>query len=454
MGNLRACVAVIGLALTTFAAVAQNPAADEGWPAGEHVLSKFKAGKYAEVIAEAPRTLQAEPWNNELRLAYATSLLWSGREWEAVGQFRMMLDTEFGPQARMGMANGLAWTGRPALAIPQYRLLLDDPALGGEAKLGLANALRYTGRDDLALPLLRELRAAHPEQDTGAESLFYAVRAVRARTTVGDSFPRDNSPTRRHEPTVSHEWRTSNNSVIWGLDASGGQDWKPAFKLDRREIGFRVESLDTPLSPRLMVSRQTEPEGGTFADLRLRVADWPLSVNVGRVNWGKLSFTQAALDQGLTANRMGLEGAYQVAVGELKGYANHFRVSDDNRIDNADLRLTVRWRPLGNAVKPFVGAHWRRSDHVDPDYWSPRSYSLGYVGLEGGWGARYWTIGALAQVGFKIAGDASSMYAGFLSAKRWLGDDWSVELRASAASGTRESKYRSEGASVLIEKLW
>jgi hypothetical protein len=454
MGNLRAWLAGIGLALTASAAIAQTPAADEGWPAGEHVIGKFKAGKYAEVIAEAPRTLQAEPWNNELRFAYATSLLWSGREWDSVYQFRLLLDSEIGPQARLGMANGLAWTGRPAEAIPHYRMLLGDARLGGEAKLGLANALRFSGRDDLALPLYRELRAAHPEQDTGEEGLFYARRALRARTTLGDAFLRDNSPTRRHEPTVSHEFRTSNGSVIWGIDASGGRDWKPGLKLERQEVGLRVESLDTPLSPRLIVSRQSEPEGNTFADLRLRITDWPLSVNIGRVNWGKLSFTVPALDQGLTANRFGLEGSYQIPWGELRGFANHFRVSDDNQVDNGDVRLTLRWRPWGPEVKPFVGAHWRRSDHVDPDYWSPRRYALGYVGLEGGWGTRHWTVGALVQLGFKIAGDASSMYAGYLSAKRWLGDDWSVEMRASAASGTRESKYRSEGASVVIEKLW
>jgi hypothetical protein len=453
LGILRACVAAAGLALTSLGAHSQTPAADEGWPAGEQLVSRFKAGKYAEVIAGAPRTLQAEPWNNELRLAYATSLLWSGRESDAVEQFRMLLNTELGVDARLGLANALAWSGRAAESLPHYRLLLDGPQ-GSEARLGMANALRWMGRDDLALPHYQQLRAAHPDKDIGEEGLFYARRATRARTTFGSTFNRDNSPTRRHEPLVSHEWRDASLGWIFGVEATGGQDWNANTKLPRREYGFRVESLDAPLSPRLSVSRQTEPEGKTFADLRLRVTDWPLAVNVGRVNWGKLAFTVPAIDQGLTANRYGIEGAYPIALGELKGYANHFSISDDNRIDNGDVRLTSRWRPLGQEIKPFAGVHWRRSDRVDPDYWSPRRYTLGYVGVEGGWSQRYWTVGALVQTGFKIAGDASSMWAAYVSAKRWIGDDWSVGLTAYAQSGTRESKYRAEGATLVVEKLW
>jgi len=449
----RASLAAIVLSVASLAVFAQVPSPDEGWPTGERVLGKYRAGRYAEVIAEAPATLRAEPWNNELRLAYANSLLWTGREWDAIEEFRPLLETDLGVDARLGMANGLAWSGRMSEAIPHYQRLVDGPK-GDEAKLGMANALRWMGRDDLALPLYQQLRAAHPGKDIGEEGLFFARRAVRARTTLGFGYSRDNTPMRRREPTLSHTWRAANDSLIFGIDASGGDDRDDEAKLDRREFGFRVESLETPLAPRLTLSRQTEPEGRTFGELRLQAAKWPLYVHAGRVNWGKLAFTLPALDQGLTARRFGLEGQYQVGLGELRGYANHFSISDDNRIDNGDLRLAFRYRPWAREVKPFVGVHFRRSDHPDPDYWSPRKYVLGYVGLEGEWVTREWSVTALGQVGFKIAGEAATAWAASIIAKRWIGADWAVGLNAYAQSGTRESKYRAEGATLLVEKLW
>lgn len=452
MGLRRACLAAIGLAAFNPVALAQT-GADEGWPLGERLLGKFKAGKYAEVVAEGPAGLKAEPWNQELRLALANSLLWTGHEWTAVETFRVLLGTELDAEARLGMANGLAWTGRMAQAVPHYQALRDGPK-AGEAKLGLGNALLWMGRADLSMPLFQQLRAAYPGQDIGVEGEFYSRRALRARTVVGTAYSQDNAPTRRHEPIMSHAWRDSSKAVLFGLETTGGRDWNDDLDLSRREFAFRIESLDSWLAPRLSVSRQSAPQGRTFADLRVEATQWPLYVNVGRVNWGKLSFTLPALDLGLTADRYGLEGRYQVAAGELRGYANHFDISDGNRMENGDVRLTSRWRPWGPELRPFVGTHWRLSGRTDPNYWSPKTYVLGYVGIEGVWESRYWSVTAIGQVGFKLAGEASTSWTASLIAKRWIGDDWAIGLNGYAQSGTREAKYRAEGVSLLVEKLW
>lgn len=446
IGATALCVSVLALA---------QSAADDGWPSSERLLTQFRAGNYATVIAEAPATLRNEPWNNELKLAYASSLLWTGREWEATPLFEGLLGTEVAVEARLGLANALAWSGRMSDALPHYRRLAGTPK-GDEAKLGMANALRWMGRDDLALPFYEELRVAHPRpmSDIGEEGLFFARRAVRARTTLGFGYQQDNTPTRRREPAVSHVWRDASKSWIFGVEASGGEDWNDRTHLDRREYGLRVEALEMPLSPRFTLSRETDPRERTFADLRLQLTQWPLYVHAGRVNFGKLAFTVPALEQGLTATRFGVEGQYQVALGELRGYANHFRISDDNRISNADLRLATRWRPLGREVKPIAGIHWRRADQADPDYWSPQKYVLGYFGLEGEWVSRYWSLAALATAGFKIAGEAGTTWAGSVVAKRWLGDHWAVGLAAFAQKGTRASNYRAEGATLHVERIW
>lgn len=453
MRLLRASVAAIGLALLSPGAVAQAPGPDEGWPAGERVLGKYKAGRYAEVIEEGPAALQAEPWNAELRLALANSLLWAGREWPAIEHYRLLLDTEYRDEARLNLANGLAWSGRMAESLPEYRILLSTPKRD-EAKLGLAHAYRWMGRPDLSLPLYLELRAAYPQGDIGEEGLALAQRLLRPRTTLGFGYQHDNTPTTRREPFVSHSFRARDNTLIFGIEAAGGEDWDDDRRLDRREYTLRFEAVDWWLAPRLAVSRETEPRKRTFGEARLEVAPWPLWVHVGRVNWGKLSFTVPALAAGLSANRFGVEGKYQIGAGELRGFASHFSISDGNRIDNGDVRLTSRWRPWGREIKPFVGVAWRFSDETRLEYWSPRRYGLGYVGLEGEWDTRAWSINAIAQVGAKLFGEASASWAGSLIARRWLSEDWAVGLNAFAQTGTRQSKYRAAGATLLVEKLW
>src|SRR6187402_1531601 len=112
---LRAGVAVLGLALLSGSADAQVPARDpdEGWPLSERVMTKYKAGLYAEVTAEGPAALAAEPSNAQLRLALANSYLWTMHEWEAIEHYRLLLDDpHYGTDARIGVANTLAWSGR------------------------------------------------------------------------------------------------------------------------------------------------------------------------------------------------------------------------------------------------------------------------------------------------------------------------------------------------------
>jgi len=307
------------------------------------------------------------------------------------------------------------------------------------------------------------LRAAYPNENVGEEGLFYATRAVRARTALGGLYTHANLPFSfsRREAYASQTWRMAEDAVIFGLQASDGRQQDT----DLREYAFNVEALALPLAPRLVVSRQVRPDrdeafdtgvalpARTFAELRLQLTEWPLYVHVGRVNWGKLVFSPSTLELGLEADRIGVEGKYQVALGEIRGFANHFRIRQrsvpdelrpavgdlDNAIDDGEIRLTTRWRPWTREIKPFIGVHWRFSDNPGP-YWSPRRYVLGFVGLEAEWVERYWSFTAQVQAGAKISGEAAAMVSGAVIAKRYLNDDWAVGLTAYAQSGARESK--------------
>jgi len=477
----RGLAAAIALSLCAFAAQAQSPSADTGWPAGEALMSQYRAGNLAAVIQGAPATLAAEPWNHELRLAYANALTWSGREWQAVAEYEMLLGTELEIDGRLGLANALAWTGRMSDSIPHYQRLLEGKH-AGEAKQGLANAYLWMKREDLAYPLFTQLRATYPDKEVGKEGLYYTLRAIRPRTTLGYAYSHDNQPMSRGEPFVSHSWRMFDNSLILGVGYSGSRDWfdnTPGLSYERREWYVRAEAVAVPLAPRVTVSRvdelDTEEAGAlfrlnpvparTFGELRLTLTDWPLYVNVGRIDWGKQSFTGRAQAYGLVADRFGLEGSYQVAWGEIRAFANRFKVSQgdvpvaltresDNTVDNADVKLYTRWRPWGREIKPFVGAHFRYSDHTDPFYWSPKKYALGYAGFEFAYEDRYYTVAGLLQGGFKLAGDAATAWSASISAKRWLNDDWAVGVAAYALGGTRTANYRAHGVSATVEKLW
>ena len=453
MRFVRAGVAALGLALMSGAVSAQGPDPDEGWPVGERVMTKYKAGRYAEVAAEGPAALEAEPWNADLRLAVANSFLWLGQEWPAIEHYEKLLSSEHANEARVGIGNSLAWSGRMHEAIPHYQQALTGPK-AGEAKLGMANAYLWMPRPDLALPLYDQLRAEYPMEEVGIEGQIRARRLVRPKTTVGFGYLHDNTPTTRQEPFVSHTFRMLDNTLVFGVDAAGGEDWNDDRRLDRREYGFRFEAVAAPFAPRLSVWRQTDPVERTFGEARIQVAPWPLHVYAGRVNWGKLSFTVPALEQGLTANRYGVEGKYQFGLGELRGYANTNDISDGNRVDNADVRLYTRWRPWGREIKPFVGMAVRYSDREDPDYWSPRRYGVGYLGLEGEWDTLPWMVNASVQVGFGVIGEASTAWAGSVIARRWLSEYWAVGVNAYAQAGTRTSNYRAHGLTFLVEKLW
>jgi len=69
-------------------------------------------------------------------------------------------------------------------------------------------------------------------------------------------------------------------------------------------------------------------------------------------------------------------------------------------------------------------------------------------------GAPLLTITAIGQVGIKLAGEASTSVGGALITKHWLGEDWAVGLNAYAQSGSRESKYRAQGVTLFVDKLW
>ena len=426
---------------------------DQDWPLSSRILDSFSAGNYARVIDDAPRALAAEPDNEELRMAYANSLLWHGQAWQSSERFRRLLATSLEPQARLGLANSLAWTGRVFESIQHYEKLLATP-LDKPARLGLANALRWSGRADLALPHYRRLLSEDPGNLDAMRGIVYCERVLRPSTVVGFENLHDSSPMRRAELQVKHTFRDDSRTRIFSLIRSADRDKSSTMSSTQDAATLEVEDLALPMAPRLSVGREYFPSELTLWDLRLKLSEAPVYLYGGKENWGKTAFNIPALQAALTADRLGLSATFLSAAGDLSGSINTHHVSDGNRISDADLKLTPSWRPFTPEIQIYTGIAARRATVRAAEYWSPLHYSVAYVGIKGEWETLDWNLSGFVSIGARLAGEASDYWSTGMTAKRWLNHDWAIALRLVAQSSAGAGSYNSNGLSVQIEKLW
>lgn len=443
----------LALSLLTPNASAEAPE-DTDWPLADRLQERFAKGRYESVATEGSALLAEEPENDGLRQAVADSLLWTGKPWAATPHYRLLLAKgTASASSGLNLANALAWTGRYSEAITRYEALVDGP-LAKESRLGLANALRWQGRPDLALPHYRQLLAQASDNPEARSGALLAERAVRPRTQFAATLTKDNAPTHQKEGSIAHTWRNGAGNQIYTLAIDAGRINSPAIAEQTRDVNLSVEALDLPLAPRLELARQTRPAADTFALLRLRLSDLPFYVQGGRMNWGRAAFNAQALADGLTANQLGLAATLPTALGMISGTANHYAISDGNRLDNGDLRVVPWIRPWGQALRPYGGVNWRSAEHTDPRYWSPERYVAGYLGLEGELDRGDWSLLGFVQGSFHLAGEATTSWSGGAQGKRWLNRDWAVALAANSQSNARSGSYRANSLQLTLERLW
>lgn len=217
---------------------------------------------------------------------------------------------------------------------------------------------------------------------------------------------------------------------------------------------LEVEDLALPMAPRLSIGREHSPSELTLWDLRLKLSEAPVYLYGGKENWGKTAFNIPALQAALTADRLGLSATFLSAAGDLSGSINTHHISDGNRVSDADLKLTPRWRPIAPEIQIYTGIAGRRATRRAAEYWSPLHYSVGYVGIKGEWESLDWNLSGFVSIGARLGGEASGYWSTGMTAKRWFADDWALALRLVAQSSAGVGSYNSNGLSVQIEKLW
>ena len=367
----------------------------------------------------------------------------------------LMSKEKLDDELQLIVANSLAWTGRVKEAIPTYQGLAKGK-YANEANIGLANVFRWNGREDQAAPLYRAVLATDPENKDAIEGLELASRELRPRTTVSFGGSSDSSDIQRRVATVNHRWRDSSGSNIMEIETSAIRDTLPTFQAKQQDLTFRYQALNLALKPSFEISSATKTSGGVYASGRINLFDDQLSLQAGRLNWGRIATNPNGLAANLSAWNAGLTWSQSLSIGRLSARANYYDVSDGNRIVTSSVNLSSSWRPLGSHFKPFLGIETRDVKFNTPNYWSPaEGYGTAYAGVLAEWDGPDWNFYTSAQAGTPLYGEAGKSWNVLVGGKRWVTSDISIGLNAGMLSSKRDnSGYRAKSATVSVEKLW
>lgn len=456
----------MGLPLASWAQTGElslNPNSDRKGtvisPGGAIPLEPFKyippagAGKTQEALEAIKRSPEQQ---RILDLNAAGTYQTAGTEGLA-----LMTREKLSDDLQLIVANSLAWTGRTKEAITTYQGLAKGK-YANEANVGIANIFRWNGRDDQAAPLYRAVLAADPENKDAIEGLELAGRELRPRTTISFGGSRDSSEIQVRVATINHRWRDSTGSRIMEIEASAVRDTLPTIQTRQPDATFRYQALDLELKPSLEISSASKVSStgnngaNLFASGRINLFDDQLSLQAGRINWGRISTNPNGLAANLAAWNTGLTWNQDLSFGRLTARGNYYAVSDGNRIVTSNVNLKSSWRPLGSHFTPFVGFETRDARFNSANYWSPaQGYGAAYAGVIAEWAGPEWNFYTSVQGGVPLYGDAGNSWSLQAGGKRWLTSDIAIGLNAGVLSSKRDSAaYKSKSATVSVEKLW
>jgi tetratricopeptide (TPR) repeat protein len=426
-------------ALLASPTIAQNQSNQTGAEktAAQEFKVLFETGSYRASLIPGAKALSLSPDDNELRLQ---------------------------------LANALAWTGRYDAAIAQYERLLPDQNFEARARVGLAGILRWRGASQVALPILQEAEKKEPQNKDVQTALMQTQRELRAMTSAKLSQASDSNQLTRIE--LSANQRFWPQTTVFGkplkleLGAATGADTLGALKLRHKELSFSIALTPMGQGPRAATdwgnSAGARLELSAQHDLKTRIfgrvhADFlgdAFSLRAGHVNWGRQVFSAAALQAGLTANQFGLSGNFNSEWLLVKARLDSYSISDGNRVLDSDVAFNPTWQPLPFGIQWYNSYAFRRSDRVDPKYWSPKNNLTSTIGLKRSW---YFDNGEFSVSAGKSLGITRESRGGYTFAangKYWIARDTSLGLDLFAIDAPRIGAYRYHYLGVSMNQLW
>lgn len=358
---------------------------------------------------------------------------------------------------RLKIANSLAWTNRLPDAAKQYSLLIDGSEASA-ARLALANTYRWLARPDLSLPLYENLIDYDINNKDAKDGLDHADRELLPKTTFTLRQSSDSGAAKRATALTSHRWRDKSMLHIFEVELATNHDQLAPANLDIRQYDttLRYEGVALPLNPRVYLNLQNKPFGGAYAGAKLRVIDPSTHLSIEHLNWGVSALSARSLDAGLTANHLGLETSLNFATGVLSARASYYRISDNNQLITTSLRFVPAWRPLGQALKPYVSIETRDVKFNTPAYWSPEAGSgSASLGVTAEWAEKDWFFYTVLQGGQRLYGEAGNSWSASIGAQRWITRDMAIGFSLWGMSSIRDSaRYKAHAGSIKLEKLW
>lgn len=378
-------------------------------------------------------------------------------DYQAVGSqgLVLMVNAKLDDELQLMIANSLAWTGRLKEAMSIYQVLTKGE-FAKDANIGMANIQRWSGRDDQAAPIFRSVLAIDPGNADALEGLALSERELSPRTTLSFGGSSDSSDMQRRSTIVNHRWRDSSGTNIYEVETSKVRDALPTSEASQQDVTVRYQNLSVALKPSLELSMPTQENRALFGSLRINLYDDRVSLQAGRINWGKLATNPNALASGLTASHAALSAGQNFSFGMLTGRVNYYDISDGNTIVTSNLNVDSSWRPLGNNLKPFFGVETRHAKFNRPNYWSPDSgFGVAYVGLKSEWNAADWSLFTAGQVNAPFWGEAGNGWNVSAGGKRWFSNDMAISMNIWAMASHRDNTaYRAQGGNLNLEKLW
>lgn len=378
----------------------------------------------------------------------------------AKGQYRtvatdglnLLNKEKFDDQLKFYIANSLAWTSRFKDAEKVYESL-KGTNYAKEALIGRANLNRWQQRQHVAEPLYKEVLKTDPQNVDAVEGLILTGRATRPKISTIFGGINDSSDVQMRFWTLNHSWRDASQENIIEIETSRNQTQNLVLHARQSDLTVRYRMLEAPFKPKLEASTD-----GTkfYGNVGVELDALPISIDVGRVNWAKVSINPNAPANHLSATRVGVQGIGRFDFGDVVGRADIYKISDGNTVTTSSLRWTPAWRPFGGNVKPIVGIDTRNASFGTGNYWSPAqgSGSL-YAGILGEWSAQDWSFYATATPGMRLLGEAGKSWSLSAGGKRWLNKNWALSMNLWAMGSRRDNtEYRAQSLNITLDRLW